>query len=117
MSDLVVKAGYATVADEDGVRFIGFVDPRNDGYALFRQKLTGGPVWFEVNDEDFGAEDAVEAASVGPGGLEITIRAAKAGRFGYARAVAVRLKTCEGADAAIAALRVMLGAAFVEAGA
>lgn len=112
MSDLVVKAGYATVAEDDGLRFVGFVDPRNDGYALFRQPLTGGPVWFEVNDEDFGAEDAVQAAAIGPGGLEITLKPAKAGRFGYAGSVAVRLKTCEGAEAALEALRAMLGPLF-----
>lgn len=109
MSDLVVKAAYATVAEEDGARFVGFVDARDAGYALFRQPLAGGPVWFEVNDEDFGAEDAVEAAQVGPGGLEITLRPGVAGRFAYAQSVAVRLKNCDGAEFALDALSAMLG--------
>jgi hypothetical protein len=107
MSDLVVKAAYASVAEEDGQVFVGFVDARDESYALFRQAKAGGPVWFEVNDEDFGAEDAVESAAIGPGGLEITLRPAKAGRFGYARQVAIRLKACDGAEAALARLAAM----------
>lgn len=115
MADLTVKAAYATVTTEDGNRFIGFVDRHDETYALFRQPLTGGPVWFEVNDPDFGAEDAVEQASIGPGGLEITLRPAKAGRFGYAFSVAVRLKDCADAETALAALRGMLGATLQSA--
>lgn len=107
MSDLVVKAAYATVAEEDGFIFVGFVDARDENYALFRQPKAGGPLWFEVNDEDFGAEDAVETARIGPDGLILTLRAAKAGRFGYAARVAVRLKSCDGAEAALARLRAM----------
>lgn len=107
MADLVIKAGYATVTDEDGLRFVGFVDPRKEDYALFRQSLDGGPIWFEVNDEDFGADDAVANATIGPEGLVIDITPARAARFGYANRVAVRLKSCEGADAALAALRLM----------
>lgn len=107
MADLTVKAAYATVTSEDGDRFVGFVDRHEENYALFRRALTGGPVWFEVNDPDFGAEDAVEAAQIGPGGLEITLRPAKAGRFGYAFSVDVRLKDCDGAEAALAALKDM----------
>ena len=107
MSDLVVKAAYATVAEEDGQVFVGFVDARDESYALFRQAKAGGPVWFEVNDEDFGAEDAVESAAIGPGGLQITLRATKAGRFGYARQVVIRLKGCEDAEAALARLATM----------
>lgn len=107
MTEIVVRAAYASVASEDGLRFVGFVDARDEAYALFRQPLAGGPIWFEVNDEDFGAKDAVETAQIGPGGLEITLRPALAGRFGYASRVAVRLKTCEGAEEALAALRAM----------
>jgi hypothetical protein len=107
MSELIVKAAYATVAEEDGQVFVGFVDARDESYALFRQARTGGPVWFEVNDEDFGAEDAVESAALGPGGLVITLHPAKAGRFGYAGRVAIRLKSCEGAEAALERLAVM----------
>lgn len=112
MTDLVVKSAYATVAEEDGERFVGFVGPRDETYALFRQPLTGGPVWFEVNDEDFGAEDAIEAAVIGPGGLEITLRPKLAGRFGYARGVAIRLKGCSGAGEALVVLSGMLGVAL-----
>lgn len=104
MADLVVKAAYATVAEEDGFRFVGFVDALEESYALFRQPLTGGPVWFEVNDEDFGAEDAILSARVEGGSLEIALRPELAGRFGYAGSVAVRLKGCEGAEAALSAL-------------
>ena len=50
MTDLVVKAAYATVATEDGQVFVGFVDARDENYALFRQQVGGGPIWFEVND-------------------------------------------------------------------
>lgn len=107
MTELVVKAAYATVAEEDGFVFVGFVDARDEHYALFRQPRAGGPLWFEVNDEDFGAEDAVESARLGPDGLVLALHATKAGRFGYASRVAVRLKTCEGAEAALARLRAM----------
>ena len=110
MADLVVKAAYATVADEDGARFIGFVDALDESYALFRQPLGGGPVWVEINDEDFGAEDAIAAIEVRDGSLEIRLRPELAGSFGYATLVAVRLKSCEGADAALAALSAMLRA-------
>lgn len=107
MSDLVVKAAYATVAEDDDFVFVGFVDARDENYALFRQPKTGGPLWFEVNDEDFGDEDAVESARLGSDGLVLALRAAKAGRFGYASRVAVRLKACEGAEAALTRLRAM----------
>jgi len=107
MTEIVVRAAYATVAVEDGLRFVGFVDARDETYALFRQPQAGGAIWFEVNDEDFGADDAVETAQIGPGGLEITLRPALAGRFGYASRVAVRLKTCAEAEPALEALRAM----------
>ena len=105
MTDLVVKAAYATVATEDGQVFVGFVDARDEAYALFRQPVGGGPIWFEVNDEDFGAEEAVAGCAVGAEGLVVTLHPAKAGRFGYASRVAVRLKACEGAEAALDRLR------------
>lgn len=107
MADIVVKAGYASVTVEDGLRFVGFVDPKREDYALFRQATGGGPIWFEVNDEGFGAEDALTDLTLGPLGLEATIRASLTGRFGYAGSVAVRLKTCDGAEAALTALREM----------
>lgn len=107
MSDLVVKAAYATVATEDDMVFVGFVDARDEAYALFRQGKSGGPIWFEVNDEDFGADDAISAAVVGPDGLVITLRPEKVGRFGFAGQVAIRLKACEGHEAALAQLAAM----------
>lgn len=109
MADLVVKAAYATVAEDDGLRFIGFVDALDECYALFRQPLAGGPVWFEVNDEDFGAEDALAAIALREGSLEIALKPELAGDFGYAASISVRLKTCEGAEAALSALSAMLG--------
>ena len=115
MTDVVVKAVYATVTDEDGARFIGFVDATEESYAMFRQDLAGGPVWFELNDEDFGADDAVAQASIGPGGLELVLHPALSARFGYARQIAVRLKACDGAEAALAALQKMLGPVFIAA--
>ena len=107
MTDLVVKAAYATVATEDGQVFVGFVDARDENYALFRQQVGGGPIWFEVNDEDFGAVDAIDGAEIGAEGLVITLAPAKMGRFGYASRVAVRLKACEGVDDAVHALQKM----------
>lgn len=107
MTGIVLKAAYATVAEEDGLIFVGFVDARDESYALFRQPKTGGLVWFEVNDEDFGAEDAIETASLGPEGLTLTLRPTCAGRFGYAKAVTIRLKTCEDAEPALSRLRGM----------
>lgn len=60
MADIVVKALYASVVedDEEGMMFVGFAagEAEDEDYALFRQPLGGGPVWFEVNDEAFGAE-------------------------------------------------------------
>lgn len=108
MADITVKAAYATVADEDGFRFVGFVDALDESYALFRQPLSGGPLWFEVNDEDFGAEDAIRTAAVVADRLEITLRPELAGRFGYAGSVAIRLKGCDGADTALLALGGMI---------
>ncbi|GGW29793.1 hypothetical protein GCM10011452_17970 [Gemmobacter lanyuensis] len=107
MSELVVKAAYATVATEEGAVFVGFVDGREENYALFRQPVGGGAVWFEVNDEDFGAEDAIAAVATQGTDLLVTLRPEKAGRFGYASQVAVRLKTCDGAEAALAQLQKM----------
>ncbi|RID91738.1 hypothetical protein D2N39_10850 [Gemmobacter lutimaris] len=107
MTGIVVKAAYATVAEEDGQIFVGFVDARDESYALFRQPKAGGALWFEVNDEDFGAEDAIESASLGPDGLTLILRPTCAGRFGYASSVAIRLKNCEDTEPALTRLRGM----------
>ena len=85
---------------------------------VFRQPLGGGPVWLEVNDEGFGAEDAVERVVAGPKGLEIGLKPGQAAAFGYAASVAVRIGPgCEDAAEALAALRAMLGGVMVEAAA
>ncbi len=117
MSDIVIKALYASVVEdeEEGFLFIGFAagEEEDEPYALFRQSLSGGPVWFEVNDESFGAEDAVERVVESPKGLEITLRAAAVAKFGWAGSVAIRLgPACEDAPEAVAALRAMLGPVF-----
>lgn len=109
MADVTIKAAYATVADEDGFRFVGFVDATEESYALFRWPLAGGAVWFEVNDEDFGAEDAILSARVEGGSLEITLRPELTARFGYAASIAIRLKSCDGAEAALQAAGPMIG--------
>ncbi|MBP9182560.1 MAG: hypothetical protein KBF78_05460 [Fuscovulum sp.] len=116
MADIVVKAAYASVVEDEGMLFVGFAEGEDagEGYVLFRQSSGGGPVWFEVNDETFGAEDAVQAVVQGPKGLEITLRPEKAATFGWAGTVAVRIGPgCEDAAPALEALRAMLGGAMV----
>ena len=116
MADVTIKAAYATVAEEDGFRFVGFVEADDEGYALFRQALGGGPLWFELNDEDFGAEAAVIAVTASDKGLQITLAPALAPRFGWASTVSVKAGArCDGRDEAFAALRPMLGALWQEA--
>jgi hypothetical protein len=117
MADIVVKAAYASVVedDEEGMLFVGFAEgeAEDEAYALFRQPLAGGPVWFEVTDESFGAEEALVSVVSGPKGLDITLRPELAGRFGWAQSVAIRIPlACEGRDEALAALASMLGPVF-----
>ncbi len=114
MADIVVKAAYGSVVeDEDeGFLFVGFAEGEDEeeGYVLFRQPIGGGPVWFEVNDETFGAEEAVQSVVLGQKGLEITLRPEKVAAFGWAGTVAVRIgPACEDAEEALEALRGMLG--------
>lgn len=112
MADITVKAAYGSVVEDEGQLFIGFAEGEDeeDGYVLFRQAVTGGPVWFEANDESFGAEDAVQAVQAGPKGFEVTVRQDKRAAFGFAATVAVRVGPgCEDGPEAIAALRAMLG--------
>ncbi len=120
MADIVVKAAYGSVVeDEDeGMLFVGFAagEEEDEGYVMFRQAVGGGPVWFEVNDESFGAEDAVQRVVSGPKGLEIALAPGKVAAFGWAGSVAVRIGAgCEDAGAALEALRAMLGPVFVDA--
>ncbi|MES2666707.1 MAG: hypothetical protein V4712_11435 [Pseudomonadota bacterium] len=115
MADIVVTAAYASVVedDEEGLLFVGFAqgEAEDEDYALFRQPLDGGPVWFEVNDEAFGAADALESVTPGPQGLEITL--ARPASYGWARSVLVQIgPECEDADEALAALAGMLGAVW-----
>ncbi len=114
MADITIRAAYASVVedDEEGLLFVGFAEgeAEDEAYVLFRQHLTGGPVWFEVSDESFGAEDAIERVIAGPKGLEITLKPALAGRFGWAGSVSVKAgPACEGRDEAFQALATMLG--------
>ena len=116
MADVTIKAAYATVAEDDGFRFVGFVEGDDEGYCLFRQPLAGGPVWFELNDEDFGDEDALVSVIASDKGLEIALAPAMAPRFGWAGSVSVKADArCEGREEAFAALREMLGAIWLEA--
>jgi hypothetical protein len=112
MPDITIHALYGSVVEDEDQLFVGFAagEDEDEGYVLFRQPVGGGPVWFEVNDESFGAEDAVEAVIPGPKGLEIVLRPALAPAFGWARTVAVTIgPDCEDAAPAMQALQEMLG--------
>jgi hypothetical protein len=112
MADITVKAAYGSVVEDEGQLFIGFAEGEDeaDGYVLFRQSQTGGPIWFEVNDEGFGAEDAIDRVTATPKGIEITLRPAMAASFGWAATVAVRVgPACEDGAPALEALRGILG--------
>ncbi len=112
MADIVIKAAYGSVVEDEGQIFVGFAEgeEEDEAYVLFRQPEGGGPVWFEVSDEAFGAEDALEAVVAGPGGLEITLKPERAAKFGWARSVSVEVgEACEGREEAYAALAEMLG--------
>jgi hypothetical protein len=112
MADITVKAAYGSVVEDEGFLFVGFAEgeEEEEGYVLFRQPIGGGPVWFEVNDEAFGAEDAVAGVTVGPKGFEVALRPELAAAFGFAASVAVKIGPgCEDAGPALEALREMLG--------
>ena len=112
MADLDLTAAYASVVEDDGMLFIGFAEGEDadEPYVLFRQALAGGPVWFEVSDESFGAEDAIAALEFHPDRFDITIAAAKVASFGYLQAVTVHVGPhCDSGPEAIAALRAMIG--------
>lgn len=112
MADITLRALYGSVVEDEGLVFVGFAagEEEDEGYVLFRQPMGGGPVWFEVNDETFGAEDALARVVRGPKGLEIALRPEAAATFGWAQSVAVRIgPDCEDAETALAALSEMLG--------
>lgn len=113
MADITVKAAYGSVVEDEGFLFIGFAEgeEEEEGYVLFRQPVDGGPVWFEVNDEGFGAEEAVDRVTAGPKGIEIALKPDMAAKFGWATSVAVRIGPgTEDASEALEALAQMLGA-------
>jgi hypothetical protein len=115
MADVTIKAQYGSVVEDEGLLFVGFAagEDGEEGYVLFRQATGGGPVWFEVNDETFGAEDAIVRVVEGPKGLEIVLKPDLAPTFGWAGSVAVRIGPgCEDAAPALAALRDMLAAVW-----
>ncbi|OYX25054.1 MAG: hypothetical protein B7Z10_07525 [Rhodobacterales bacterium 32-66-7] len=112
MADITIKAAYGSVVEDEGLLFIGFAEGEDEeeGYVLFRQLVEGGPIWFEVNDETFGAEAAIALVTASPQGFEVTIAPAARHAFGFAASVAVRIgPECEDAGEALAALRAMLG--------
>ncbi len=112
MADIVIRAAYASVVEDEGQVFVGFAEGEADdeAYVLFRQEEGGGPVWFEVTDESFGAEEALMSVTAGAAGLEIVLKPELAGRFGWASAVSVRAGAeCEGRAEAWEALAAMLG--------
>lgn len=114
MADIVVKAAYGSVVedDEEGFLFIGFAEGEDEDepYVLFRQPLTGGPVWFEVGDESLGAEDAVEKVVRTAEGLDIHIAPGAVAKIGWAHVISVRIgAACEDAEDALTALEAMVG--------
>jgi hypothetical protein len=105
-------AAYASVVEDEGLLFIGFAqgEDADEPYVLFRQAVMGGPIWFEISDEDLGAEDAVQSVAYTPTGIEISIKPAAIAALGYVQRVVVRIGAdCESADEAVAALKVMFG--------
>ncbi|MDO8882410.1 MAG: hypothetical protein U0934_14735 [Pseudotabrizicola sp.] len=116
-ADITIHAAYASVVedDEDGMLFIGFAqgEEEDEPYALFRQPISGGPVWFAVNDEDFGADDAVQSITLDAKGLTVTIRPEHVASFGWAGVVAIRIGPhTEDAEQAITALHDVFGEIF-----
>ncbi len=113
MADITIKAAYGSVVEDEGLLFIGFAEgeEEDEGYVLFRQPVDGGPVWFEVNDEGFGAEEAVDSVTSGPKGIEIALKPDMAAKFGWATSVSVRIgPNTEDAGETLEALGQMLGA-------
>ncbi len=115
MADVTIHALYGSVVEDEGYLFVGFAagEEEDEGYVLFRQPIGGGPVWFEVNDESFGAEEAVARVERGPKGIHIVLRPDQAAAFGWAGSIAVHIgPACEDAEPALATLRQMLGAVW-----
>lgn len=119
MAEITLKAAYASVVEdpEEGFLFIGFAEgeDEDEAYVLFRQPVSGGPIWFEVGDEAFGAEDALAKVVRSARRLTIDLRPEFLAKFGFATSVAVDLSRCEDLDEAMAALGEMLGDLLQEA--
>jgi hypothetical protein len=112
MTDVTVMAAYASVVEDDGHLFVGFAqgEDADEPYVLFRQSLSGGPIWFEISDEDLGAEDAVERVTYTADGIEIAIKPEASAALGYVQRVAVRMgPDCDSGPEAVAALQEMFG--------
>ena len=111
MATMEITAAYSSVVEDEGMLFVGFAEGEDadEPYVLFRQPVEGGPVWFEVSDESFGAEDAVEALEFHADRIEITIAAAKVATFGFLARVVVHIgPDCDSGPEATAALRLMM---------
>jgi hypothetical protein len=114
-ADVEINAAYASVVEDEGTLFVGFPEGEDetDPYVLFRQETTGGPVWFEMDDEFFGADDAVETLDWTDAGLTIHIAEPARARLGQVAVITVSLPVdCEDRAEAEAALAQMLGARF-----
>jgi hypothetical protein len=117
MADIEVAAAYGSVVEDEGTLFVGFAEGEEEdgGYVLFRQTGGAGPIWFEVTDEAFGAEDAVASVQAGAEGLVIRILPERVAAFGWAGEIAVRIAAgADGRDEAFAALAAMLGPLWQE---
>lgn len=120
MADISIKALYASVVeeDEDNMLFVGFAqgEDEEEPYVLFRQSLDGGPIWFEVSDEDLGADDAVTELRLTREGLEIDLQGDLVQKLGLVHTFLVKIgPATEDADLAIDALRQMYGPLFKDA--
>lgn len=116
--DVEITAAYASVVEDEGTLFVGFPEGEDetDPYALFRQDVAGGPVWFEMDDELFGADDAVERLVWTAKGLTIHLAVQARPRFAHVATIAITLpKDCEERSEAEAALAQMLGQRFQRA--
>ncbi|MDQ2065953.1 hypothetical protein Q9295_06190 [Xinfangfangia sp. CPCC 101601] len=117
MADIDVIAAYGSVVedDEEGLLFIGFAEGEDEDepYVLFRQALSGGPIWLEIGSEEFGAEDAVSRVIETASGIEIVLDPAQAASFGFATSVGVKIgPDCEDGAEALAALREMFASVW-----
>ena len=112
--EVIIKALYASVVEDEGTLYIGFAEGEDEDepYVMFRREGEG-PIWFEVSDESFGAEDAVSGITRTAKGIEIAIALDKTAEIGFAHSIAVRIPAhCESGEEAIEALRELYGDKF-----